>query len=302
MDICVVLVTYNRKSDLQRTLQAYESQTKSPKTILVVDNHSTDGTGALLSRWQAEKGICEREVLTTPENLGGSGGFYLGMEHALLCGCDWIFLSDDDAIPAPDVLERLQRFAAEHSGQIAAISCAVCDEKGIVVGHRARIRRCSLLGIKDAPVSKKEYQKPAFAVDFFSYIGTCTRADALRAAGLCRREFFIYSDDFEHALRVGREGALYCIPAAVMQHADNNPYSKRASWRDYYATRNLLLMYRAHFGRFAAARRALLRRFTAWRSLDPIKMRVIRDAIRDAKKGITGKHPVYRPGWEPYKN
>ena len=47
MDICVVLVTYNRCEALEKTLAAYAAQTRSPRAILVVDNHSTDGTAAL---------------------------------------------------------------------------------------------------------------------------------------------------------------------------------------------------------------------------------------------------------------
>ena len=124
---------------------------------------------------------------------------------------------------------------------------------------------------------------------------------ALEKAGLPRKEFFIYSDDFEHALRVGKQGKMLCIPSAVLCHADNNPYSKEASWRDYYATRNVLIMYREHFGSFAAFRRGCMRRFTALRSINSLKMKVISTAIKDAKKGVTGLHPIYRPGWNPTK-
>ena len=297
MDVCVVLVTYNRCEALAKTLAAYAAQTLPPRRILVVDNHSTDGTAAMLAAWAGEG----KEVLTLPENRGGSGGFYAGMRQALLGSSDWVFLSDDDALPAPDALEPLQRFGKTASAHVVALCCAVHGERGIVTGHRARFKAHTLLGIKDAPVPVRAYKKPFFTVDFFSYVGTCVRADALRAAGLCREDFFIYSDDFEHAWRVGREGEMLCIPAAVIYHADNNPYVRRATWRDYYATRNLLLMYRAHFGRLAAARRALLRRLSAARSLDLQKIRVISAAIRDAKAGVTGLHPVYRPGWQPKK-
>ena len=153
----------------------------------------------------------------------------------------------------------------------------------------------------DKPVSPEEYEKEFFEVDFFSYIGTCIRKSALEKAGLPRKEFFIYSDDFEHALRVGKQGKMLCIPSAVLCHADNNPYSKEASWRDYYATRNVLIMYREHFGSFAAFRRGCMRRFTALRSINSLKMKVISTAIKDAKKGVTGLHPIYRPGWNPTK-
>ena len=41
MDICAVIVTFNR---LEKALKKYEEQTKRPKYLLVVNNNSSDGT------------------------------------------------------------------------------------------------------------------------------------------------------------------------------------------------------------------------------------------------------------------
>lgn len=302
MKICVVLVTFNRKNDLEKTLALYEEQTYKPSAVLVVDNHSTDGTAELLEAWKNSDSEIEHIVHTMPENVGGSGGFGKGMELALDVDCDWVFVSDDDAMPHKDALERIKNFADKHPQLVAECSalCGAVDAgERFAVGHRARINKKSIIGMLDRPVDPEEYKKEYFEVDFFSYIGTCMRKTALMAAGLTRTEFFIYSDDFEHALRVGKQGKMLCIPSVVLCHADNNPYSKEASWRDYYATRNVLIMYREHFGAFAAFRRGCMRRFTALRSMNPTKMKVISTAIKDAKKGITGLHPIYRPGWNP---
>lgn len=302
MKICVVLVTFNRKKDLEKTLALYEEQTYKPSAVLVVDNHSTDGTAEILEAWKNSESEIEHIVHTMSENVGGSGGFGKGMELALDVDCDWIFVSDDDAMPHTDALERIKNFADKYPELVAECSalCGAVDAGDrFAVGHRARINKKSIIGMLDRPVDPEEYKKEYFEVDFFSYIGTCIRKTALINAGLTRTEFFIYSDDFEHALRVGKQGKMLCIPSVVLCHADNNPYSKEASWRDYYATRNVLIMYREHFGAFAAFRRGCMRRFTALRSMNPTKMKVINTAIKDAKKGITGLHPVYRPGWNP---
>lgn len=50
MNICVVIVTYNRLNKLQKALQSYESQTCPPHCIIVVNNNSTDGTHDYLSQ------------------------------------------------------------------------------------------------------------------------------------------------------------------------------------------------------------------------------------------------------------
>ena len=305
MDICVVLVTYNRREELRKTLSLYENQTYAPRAVLVVDNHSTDGTGQMLEEWRKSEGAIRHTVCTLPQNEGGSGGFWRGMREALDMPYTWIFVSDDDAAPRADALERLNEFAKKHEKLVSECSaiCGAVDmgNGGFATGHRARINRRSLTGIIDTPVPEEEYGKEYFDIDFFSYIGTCFRRSALERSGLPRREFFIYSDDFEHSLRVGRVGRMICVPSVLLCHSDNNSYSPEASWRDYYATRNLLIMYREHFGRIAAARRALLRRLTALRSGNAEKIKVIGAGIKDAKKGITGLHSVYRPGWQPNK-
>ena len=304
MKICVVLVTFNRKNDLEKTLALYEQQTYAPNTVLVVDNHSNDGTAEMLADWAGQESPIEHRVVTMSENVGGSGGFYAGMEAAMALDCDWIFVSDADAMPKLDALARLNDFSVKYPELVAQCSalCGVVDAGDhYAVGHRARIHRASPIGMLDRPVPVEEYEKEYFPVDFFSYIGSCIRKSALEKAGLTRKEFFIYSDDFEHALRVGKQGKMLCIPSVVLCHMDNNPYSPKASWRDYYATRNVLIMYREHFGAFAAFRRGCMRRFTALRSGNRMKRKVIADAIRDAKKGVVGLHPVYRPGWDPDK-
>ena len=304
MDICVLLVTFNRKEDLKKTLLLYENQTHKPKSIIVVDNHSTDGTKELLDSWACSLGDITHTVISMPENLGGSGGFYMGLKHAQSLEHEWIFVSDDDAFPNSDTLRIISDFADKYPSLVSecsALCCAVDSGGSFALGHRARINKKSIIGMLDKPVCAREYEKEFFEVDFFSYIGTCIRKSSLIKAGLPRKEFFIYSDDFEHALRVGKQGKIICIPDAVLYHADNNPYSKEVSWRDYYATRNVLIMYREHFGAFAAFRRACMRRFTALRSMNPLKIKVINTAIKDSKRGITGLHPIYRPSWNPKK-
>ena len=304
MEICVLLVTFNRCAELEKTLKYYEAQSYKPKAILVVDNNSTDGTGEMLEKWSGKEGEIRHLVLTLNENLGGSGGYYYGMERALELGYEWIFISDDDAIPRLDALERLDSFVDRNRELVcncAVICGAVEDEGGLVTGHRARINKRSLTGIIDRPAPESEYRREYFDIDFFSYIGACVRASALKSAGLARKEFFIYSDDFEHSLRLRREGRIICVPSVILSHKDNNLYTREASWRDYYATRNLLIMYRECFGGFAAFRRGFLRRLSALRSFNGEKIKVISEGIKDARTEKTGIHPIYRPGWSPNK-
>ena len=72
MNIIAVVVTYNRRELLKRNIACLRLNTPV-SSIVVVNNGSTDGTGAWLD---------EQEDLTVihQENVGGSGGFYRGIQ------------------------------------------------------------------------------------------------------------------------------------------------------------------------------------------------------------------------------
>lgn len=303
MKIGVVLVTFNRLAELKKTIRLYEQQTLKPQYILVVDNHSNDGTADFLAEWAVEESAVEHKVLTLPENTGGSGGFHAGMAEAADLDADWIWLADDDAYVHVNAFEEFAAFLDKGIvpvENIAALSAAVCNKHGFARGHRCRLKK-TLAGLFEVPVESDDYSKPFFEIDFYSFVGAVIKKEVLLKAGLPRKEFFIYHDDYEHAERVRKYGKILCIPAAKVQHEDNSNVDRDASWRDYYSTRNILIMYREHYGKIAFCTRTICRLLTALRSGNPEKVKVFRAAIADAKNNVTGLHPVYRPGWQPEK-
>lgn len=301
MNIGIVLVTFNRLNELKKTIRLYEQQTKLPSYILVIDNHSTDGTDVFLKSWCQEDSCVKHEAITLSSNMGGSGGFYAGTQAALDHDADWIWLADDDAYPDLHALETLEQFAVKHPDLMEKTS-ALCTKNHsaseISVGHRCRVKKTPL-GTQIVPVPSSEYSKEYFSLDIYSFVGALVRKEALAQAGLPNKDFFIYADDFEHSLRIRKCGEILCVPTADVFHNDNNNYSREASWRDYYATKNILLTYRWHFGTWAYLIRALCRMLTALRSLNPEKIRLFVVAIWDAQKNRVGLHPLYRPGWQP---
>lgn len=51
--LTLAIVTYNRLEKLKHALACYDKQTVMPDAIVVVDNHSTDGTDVYLNEWQS---------------------------------------------------------------------------------------------------------------------------------------------------------------------------------------------------------------------------------------------------------
>ena len=70
-----MIVTFNRLEKLRKALVCFEQQEVVPVFLLIVDNHSTDGTIEYLQKWEKENGRFERRVLYLDANIGGSGGY-----------------------------------------------------------------------------------------------------------------------------------------------------------------------------------------------------------------------------------
>ncbi len=301
-NIGVVLVTFNRLEELKKAIPCYENQTLSPVSLIVVDNCSTDGTVEFLKDWEKKDSSIEKSVIYLPENRGGSGGFYAGLKEAgAREDLDWIWVADDDAFPEWNDFEKAARFMERNPKlmeEVAAVS-GMCEYEGRVASvQRARFKK-TIFGKHEVPIPNKEYRtKEYFDIDLYSFVGTIMRRTALLKAGLPREDFFIYQDDYEHAMRMKQQGRLLCVPEILIHHKDNYLYNRGVSWRDYYATRNIVILYKNYLDKKSLNLRILRRLLAAYSSGNSLKIKVIKEAIEDGKAEKTGLHPVYRPGWK----
>ena len=127
--ICTIIVTFNRKELLLRCLEAVKKQSFTPKSILIVDNASTDGTFEFL----VEKEAIGRNNIETDKlievshgqhsikyyrlssNKVGAGGFYTGLKLAHESGeYDAYWLMDDDGYPSEHCLEKQMPYIDEY--------------------------------------------------------------------------------------------------------------------------------------------------------------------------------------------
>ena len=303
MNFGAVIVTYNRIEYLKKSLECYLNQSVKPKRIIVVDNNSSDGTVDYLKEWEVTEypGV-QKEVIYLPENQGGSGGFYNGLKmmekHDDI---DWIWVADDDAYPYSNAFENAKSFIDNHPELIdgTAAICGVCGYEGHVSPIQRSFLKKSLFGIQEFPVGESYYQgKEFFEINLYSFVGTIMKKDNLLKAGLPNKDFFIYQDDLEHAIRLGKTGKLYCVTSIQIEHKDNVPPSSETSWRDYYASRNLTYMYKEHFDKWSLFWRLFRRRVFALLTFNCSKLRLVNIGIKDGKSGNMGIHPVYKPGWK----
>ncbi|MGX4710898.1 galactofuranosyltransferase GlfT1 [Rhodococcus ruber] len=116
-----VVVTHRRREQLAQSLKVLSAQTRPLDHLVVVDNADEAAVRELV-----ESCPLPTSYLGSKHNLGGAGGFALGMLYALSLGADRVWLADDDGRPeGPDVLATLLDCAQWHG--LAEVSPVVCD-------------------------------------------------------------------------------------------------------------------------------------------------------------------------------
>lgn len=289
-DIVVVLVTHNRPELLAESLAALQAQCLQPRRVVVVDNASDEQTRAILAASPVD-------VVRSEVNLGGAGGFATGIRRAMELGAEWIWLMDDDAIPASTALDALQSEMARLPATTGAVCSCVMEFGSIATTHRRRFN--PLLGYERA-YSCADYGSAALRIDTASFVGFMVSAAAVRAVGLPDADFFLSYDDTEYSLRLGKHGfGVWLVPASVIVHKRNRAGRLRATEfgpKHYFNVRNRMVVKRAYCraGSLGAAAGALFglalwlrspRRF----ALQPWRMLLA--AISDGMAGRLGPLP-----------
>ena len=244
MNIIAVVVTYNRRELLKRNIACLRLNTPV-SSIVVVNNGSTDGTGAWLD---------EQEDLTVihQENVGGSGGFYRGIQYAYQAGADWIWCMDDDVFPRPDCMEYLLPYTHEPGVGILAPRRLMAGQ--IFTNDFQKVNLSN-------PFASMYQQKLKKQVDCSGDIcgtafeGLCISRKAVAEIGLPNKELFIFCDDTDYCLRAVLAGfRILYIPSALMDKEkffsnDNwEERSRKKKWKRFYQVRNSTYL-NHHYGR-----------------------------------------------------
>lgn len=289
--VAVVLVTHNRPALLAEALQALREQTLVPSVVIVVDNASDMETRALLSK---TPGV---DVLRSDLNLGGAGGFALGMHCALDMGAHWMWLMDDDAIADHRALEKLKSRLDVAPGCTAVLCCTVVESGEVARVHRRYFD--PLLGTERL-VPSRAYGAKACRVDTASFVGFLVSAVAVRSVGLPNPAFFLSYDDTEYSLRLGLAGfGIWLVPESVIVHKRSPASRLRCTEfgpKHYFNVRNRIVVKR-HYCRFGliGVLNGALFGMALWlrtpRSLGPLAWRTLLRAITDGFTGRLGPFP-----------
>lgn len=215
--VCIVVLNFNGRECLLAALQSLSLLQYSNKTIIVIDNHSSDGSYEV-----AQKAFPGVVYLRNDLNMGFSGGMNVGMKAALGMGALWCWLFNYDATAEPEALSVLidatQRYP--EGGLFSPMVLNSSDgsvwfESGRVCFSRMRIehRRSRAM----------DSQEIAFESSFLSGCALMIRRDVIESVGFFDERFFLYYEDADYCFRAGRAGfGRYVVPRARVRHEEKS--------------------------------------------------------------------------------
>lgn len=108
-DVAIVIVTYNSEGQIRTCLESVLAQREQiTQQVIVVDNHSRDGTVALV-----REHFPEVELILPGENLGFAKGVNLGVRHA---DAEFVLLLNPDTEILDHAVDVIVTFARKNPG------------------------------------------------------------------------------------------------------------------------------------------------------------------------------------------
>lgn len=214
-----VVVTYKRDELLAKCLRCLCVQTAAKKMDIIVVDNGCAGRSSIheipevqeveeIRAFQRDGG---RVIyLDTGDNLGGAGGFSLGMEEAVRLGYQLVWVMDDDTQPEPGALEALLETHAGKNGRYGFLSSQALWKDGTL--NRMNIQRRSLT------MKVRDFLSPAVPVVMASFVSLLVPASVIKNMGLPIREFGTWTDDWEFTRRISRVYPSYLVNGSRVFH------------------------------------------------------------------------------------
>jgi GT2 family glycosyltransferase len=262
--VITVILNTNRREDTLACLASLQQGLYPQNKIIVLDNHSSDGSVEAISA-----GFPDVQIISLEKNLGYAGNNNVGIEAALNQDADWVFVLNEDTILDPNCVSRLID-VGENDPRIGVVGPMVYhyDEPDVIQSAGG------LLGPnwESIHLAKNEKDVNQFTdphpVEWISGCAIFVRRAAIEQVGMIDERFFYYWEETEWCLRIGRAGwRIIHVPVAKIWHKGvQRDYHPKPSVT-YYSTRNRLLMLTKHQAPmhvWIVAWLQILRTLTSW--------------------------------------
>ncbi len=258
MDLSIIIVNYNTCDLLRACLRSvYASQVSYRYEVIVVDNHSSDDSVAMVGQEFPQARLICCEV-----NCGYARANNLGLHTAQ--GHHLLLLNPDTVLP-PDALRNMLAFMEEHpDAGVAGPKLVLADGSLDLACRRSfptlEVAFYRLVGLSkrypDSPRFNRYnlgYLDPDLMAEVDSVVGAFMwmRREALDQAGLFDERFFMYAEDIDLCYRIKVEHGwkIYYNPAVVVTHYKSQATTKRWVPMTIQFYRAMWLFHYKHYAR-----------------------------------------------------
>lgn len=202
-----VIVTYNRLELLKECITAVKNQSYPLHNIYIIDNDSTDNTWNYLQSIKSDTII----PIRLNKNLGGAGGFNAGLKIFINDSkADYVWIMDDDTIPAPMALEKLIE------------KTNISSRLGFLCSNvRWRDDSVAVMNIPNPDEKWNEYSYQGITkVKSASFVSIMFPRSVVEKVGYPISDFFIWGDDVEYTLRITHDYHLsgFMVNESLVEH------------------------------------------------------------------------------------
>jgi len=314
-EILIIIVTWNKKQYVLELLASLAKQNYPKLDILVIDNASNDGTVAAIKQTYPQVNL-----LSNPENLGGTGGFNAGLQWAFEQPEDryqYLWLLDNDVLvhhrALPELVTLLENnpdiavagstmMQLDYPWQINEMGAFLDHHLGRLMLHRhlERVPAWQGCSVQELLTIETDLSKhlihclPYMDVEYVAAASLLVRASVAKKAGLWR-DYFIHFDDVEWCLRIRALGHRVVVSAkSLIWHL--SAAAKIPTWVLYYDNRNVLDLFKTHGADARSLQRLIryiLKKAVYYHLIGkPDLAQLHYEAIADFQAGNTGKKEI----------
>ncbi len=289
--VATIVLNQSQLNLTRDVLQSIVSSSWKANCIILVDNHSTDGSAGQLA-----KEFPMIEIIQSPVNIGCAGGWNLAARVADEKGVDYLFFVDNDAVVSKDCISRLvATFERDPSLGIVGPRITVTrnDESQAIVGSVIEWERCFYQTIQIA--TEKLPMDPLVEAAWIPGTAWMVRSALFENVDPLDERYFIYFENSDFSNRAQAKGFTTKIATdAEVVHHENSVFGLNSPARDYDYTRNRIRFFTAHSPRPLFSIYFLISRALLWALRMAVqgsgaRSRAILSGILDATLGRSGR-------------
>jgi len=247
MKLSVVIVSYRVRYYLEQCIMSVERATENvDREIVVVDNHSNDGTVEYLKERFADR----ITLIESNHNLGFSKANNIAIRQT---DSEYVLLLNPDTFVDEDCLHKVLQFMDEHP-KCGGCGVMMHNADGSIARESRRaiptpwVSLLKMLGRSDRYyMSHLPWDKPA-QIEAMSGAFCMLRREALDKVGLLDEDFFMYGEDIDLSYRLLQGGyENWYLPVNIVHYKGES--TQKSSFRYVHVFyQAMLIFFRKHYG------------------------------------------------------